>query len=675
MVEGQGFIRPNELKTCNRSPILNPHRQAGSHVAPQSPTESHGQAVKHPEPPVSRPADLALTIMQTTDLHGKLRDYDYLSGEPCDTGGLARVATLVHEVRRERPNTLLFDCGDTLQGTVTCDLIARRELGTTGAHPMIAAMNSLCYDAAAPGNHDFDYGADFLFDSIATARFPFLCCNLHHIGPGANPGPTAFDRHRILERRFRDMQGAMHDLRIGVTGCLPPQTLEWDHHLAADFQIREMVDAVRQEVAIMRGNGCDLVIILAHSGLETGDRAATENTVLQLAALDGVDAVLGGHTHARFPGPIAVTDPTIDVGTGMVHGTPVVMSGFWGSHLGLIEMTLEQVAGAGWRVKQAASSLVATTAAPATRPVAEDHAILSITRPTHEATLARIREPVGETRGPLHSFFSLFANDAALQLVARAQAAFLREAIHGTELARLPLLSAAAPFKTGRRAGVDHFTHVPPGPVTLQGIADLYIFPNPFCALRVTGRALRHWLEHSASLFSRLDPDALAPQPLLRDGFPGYKFDVIHGVSYEIDISRPARFDENGILADHGACRIRNLRWNGERVTDDMEFVVATNGFRAHGIGFPAEQGYDPVPEIVFESPVWTRDILHRHFTSQSPLDDEVAPTWTFRPLGGVHATVATSPKARAYLDYPRLPPVADLGDTPEGFMQLCLTI
>lgn len=631
--------------------------------------------MKYPAPPVSKPADLHLTIMQTTDLHGKLRSYNYLADKPGNTGGLARVATLIHRVRDDRPNTVLFDCGDTLQGTVTCDLIARGDLGPREAHPMIAAMNSLRYDAATPGNHDFDYGADFLFDSIAAARFPFVCCNLHRKGPGPTPGPPALDPHLILKRRFRDVQGTAHDLRIGVTGCLPPQTLDWDHHLACEFHIREMVSAVREEVAVLRDKECDLVIILAHSGLACADHAGTENIVMRLAALEGVDAVLGGHTHARFPGPVGRKHPAIDTDSGRIHGTPVVMGGLWGFHLGMIEMTLEPVVAGGWRVKQAASRLVATETPSGAESVAEEPAILSITLATHEATLARIREPVGETRGPLHSFFSLFANDAALQLVAQAQAAFLRDAIRGTELARLPLLSAAAPYKTGRRSGVDHYTHVPPGPLTLRSLADLYVYPNRFCALRVTGKVLRHWLEHSASLFSRLDPEDPAPRPLLRDAFPGYKFDVIHGVSYEIDLSRPARFDENGMLSDPGACRIRNLRWNGKRVTDDMEFVVATNGFRTHGIGFPAELGYDPAPEIVFESRLWTRDILHRHVAGQSPLEDDIRPTWSFRPLGGARAIVATSPQARAYLDDPELPPLEDLGDTPEGFMQLCLTI
>ncbi|RAI55758.1 bifunctional 2',3'-cyclic-nucleotide 2'-phosphodiesterase/3'-nucleotidase [Aquicoccus porphyridii] len=618
---------------------------------------------------------LQITLMQTTDLHGTLRGYDYLADKPVDTGGLSRVATLIRQCRNEQPNTLLFDCGDMLQGSVTCDLLARHELNQTGAHPVIAAMNSLHYDAAAPGNHDFDYGADFLFESISTAQFPFLCCNLHRTGSGLIPGPPAFAPHRILERCFRDLQGAMHRLRIGVTGCLPPQTLEWDHHLATEFHIRDMVSAVREEVAAMRKTGCDLIVILAHSGLEIGDRAGAENAILPLAALEGVDAVLGGHTHARFPGEAALPHPAINVETGLIHGTPVVMSGFWGSHLGAIDLTLERTAGAGWRVKQAAPRLVPTGTPPNTPPASEDPEILSITRPVHEATLARIHEPVGETRTPLHSFFSLFANDAALQLVARAQAGFLREAIHGTDLADLPLLSAAAPFKTGRRSGVDHYTHVPPGPLTRRSLADLYLYPNPFCALHVTGAVLRHWLEYSASLFARLDPDSAAPQPLLRDAFPGYKFDVICGVSYEIDISRPARFDDNGMLLDPEARRIRNLRWNGRRVTDTMEFIVATNAFRAHGIGFPPELGYHPTPEIVFESPVWTRDILRRYVTTHSPLDFEIQRNWSFTPLGGVRSLVATSPTARAYLHDPQLPPVEDLGDMPEGFMQLCLRI
>ncbi len=568
---------------------------------------------------------------------------------------------------------MLFDTGDTLQGTLICDLVARGDLDMPPPHPIIRAMNALGYDAAVPGNHDFDYGAAFFLDSFRHARFPLTCCNLLNKGDAAPRERSALPSHLVLSRRFTDTAGVPHDLRIGVIGCLPPKTLEWDHHLSVSYDIPDMVDSVRQELTTLRAKGCDLTVVLAHSGLDTPGTDGRENVLLALARLDGVDAVFGGHTHQAFPGPAGAALPDLDEKNGLYHGTPIVMSGTSASHLGVVDLSLAAMDKGRWQVTARSARLLPVRDGnrPALPP---DPEIASISRATHDRAQGFMKQKVGETRRPLTSFFSLMANDSVLQLVADAQAAYLRDIRRRAGLPDLPILSAAAPFQTGA-AGPDHYCHVPTGPLTQHSLADLYCYPNAFCAVLADGAALRTWLEHSASVFNRVTPGCPVVQPLLDDAVPGYSFDVISGVTYRIDLSQPARFDATSRLQNPEARRITDLRWNDAPVTDDMRFLVASNSFRAHGTGFRRDHGYETPPAIVLEAATWNRDILRDYVQRHSPLDIAPRPIWSFAPLGGARALMRTAPAARAYLDDPALPLVEDLGDTEEGYMLLRLTL
>lgn len=621
---------------------------------------------------------ISLRLLQTTDLHGNLRGYDYFAERDSETIGLARTATLIDAARATAKNLMLFDTGDFLQGSPVCDVVAQTGLGQGHIHPVVAAMNLLQYDAVTPGNHDFNHGADFLLQALADARFPVICANLFRRATGAAPLQTLFAPRITLQRDLADDAGNLHPVRIAVIGCLPPQTIDWDHHLAVRFETSDMVDAVRSQVSAARAETCDIVVVLAHSGIDLkAPSARAENAIVALTGIDGVDVVMGGHTHSVFPNPDLDGTAGFDVRQGTINGAAVVMAGFWGNHLGQVDLCLEPAESGGWQVAGRRSCLTPVMhrdcQGQIDRTTLEAPDLVRVTDPAHTATLDYIRRPVGCSLQPLHSFFSLIANDAAVQLVAAAQAGFVRHALADTPLADLPVLSAAAPSKTGRRSGPDHFTHIPAGPLTHRDIADLYHYPNTICAVKLDGDQLHDWLEHSASLFSHFDGTALATDApaLLNDAFPGYKFDVITGVEYQIDLRQPPRFNGKNAVINPDARRVRNLRWQGRAVTGDMEFIVATNSFRAYGIGFA--DGPGPAPQVVLDAPRIVREIVLDHVLHSTPLDLPPAPVWRFAPLGGQTALYLTSPAARPYLADPGLPPIEDLGDTDQGFACLRL--
>ena len=481
----------------------------------------------------------SLRLIGLTDLHANLYPYDYYRDRPDNSVGLARAASLIAEARTECPNCLLFDNGDILQGTPLGDFAAAAIIRDPAAiHPVIAAMNGLDYAVATLGNHEFNYGLEALERAYAQARFPVVCCNVLR-----SDGAPWFPPSIVIERDFADELGTKRRLKVGVIGVAPPQIAQWDEaHVRGRLTTVDIVEAARAEVGKLSGR-VDLIVALCHSGISRlAPALGEENAGQDLAGLGGVDALFLGHQHLLFPGEDFAGVPGADAERGTLHGKPAVMAGFWGSHLGVIDLGLELYAGR-WRVVRAeveARPIARRDADGAVIALVESNAaVLDAAKAAHAATLHYVRTPVGRLATPLHTYLALIADDPTVQLVNAAQRAYAAPlAATRADLASLPILSAAAPFKCGGRGGPDFYTDIAEGPIAIKDVADIYPYPNSVRVVKVDGATLREWLERSASIFRRIDPALRDEQPLLGPAFACYNFDVVDGVEYAIDVTR-----------------------------------------------------------------------------------------------------------------------------------------
>jgi 2',3'-cyclic-nucleotide 2'-phosphodiesterase/3'-nucleotidase len=614
-------------------------------------------------------AGLSLRLIGTSDLHANIFAYDYYRDRPDETVGLAKTASLVARARAEVANALLFDNGDIIQGSPLGDYAAlSMGLKEGDVHPMIGAMNAMGYAACAIGNHEFNYGLDFLEIALAGANFPALSCNV--LRPD---GSFLFKPWIILEPTLRDEAGAEQRLRIGVIGFTPPQIVQWDQsHSSGRATTVGIAEAARIHLPALRAKGVDLVVALCHSGISRRPppRPGEENAALALAAVGGVDAMVLGHQHLLLPGEDFAGIAGVDIAKGALQGVPAVMPGFWGSHLGVIDLSLER-AGGNWRVaasKVEARPIYKREGDAVAALVEADAGVLAAAQAAHEATLRYVRSPVGDIASPINSYFALVADDPSVQIVNAAQIWYVeRLAKTLPALADLPILSAAAPFKSGGRGGPDYYTDVKAGPIAIKNVADLYLYPNALRAVKIDGATLREWLERSAGLFLRLDPSSSAEQPLLDANFACYNFDVIDGVNYEIDVTQPSRYDDDGKLVAPDAHRIRNLSFRGAPIDPGQAFVVVTNNYRAGGGGnFPGCDG----STIVLEAPDSNRDVMVRYIVATRHIEPKSDGNWRFAPWPPhVVATFATSPAA-ADAPPPSSVALTPMGPAPGGFVK-----
>ncbi len=565
-----------------------------------------------------------LALLETTDMHSNVMSYDYFRLAEDKSIGVERVATLITDARKQFANTLLFDNGDTIQGTALSDYQAQvNPLACDQVLAMYKVMNELKFDAGAIGNHEFNYGLSFLSQvtgsrfnvnlvagekpipaqSCAGPNFPLLLANVLSV----KDRQPLFKPYTILDRTIKavgaDGKPTTATVKVGVIGFTPTKILDWDKRwLDGVVYTDGLKETAEKYIPEMRAQGADLIVAISHGGLSSAPYTPSmEHANWHLAQVPGIDAMLIGHSHQLFPNPTSTFTPFdlpgVDKVKGFVHGVPTVMANFWGKSLGVIQMNLVAKDGK-WSVDKTKTVVETRSIQNADKSfVAPQPSIAAAIAAEHQATINYVKTPIGSSDFAMTSYFVEVGDASAIQIVNQAQTDYVANYVKTNlpQLAALPVLSTASPFKTGFAGGAD-FTYVAAGDMALNNAADLYLFPNTLYAVKVTGSGLKDWLEAAARRFRQIDPTLTGEQSLTSTA-PGYTFDMITSkdVSYEIDVTQAQ------------GSRIKNLSYKGAPVSPTAEFIVATNNYRASGGGnFPGLDG----TKTIIASPDTNRDVL-----------------------------------------------------------------
>ncbi|MHA8115528.1 bifunctional 2',3'-cyclic-nucleotide 2'-phosphodiesterase/3'-nucleotidase [Kosakonia cowanii] len=619
-------------------------------------------------------ATVDLRIMETTDLHSNMMDFDYYKDSATEKFGLVRTASLINAARGEAKNSVLVDNGDLIQGSPLGDYMAAKGLKKGDIHPVYKALNTLDYAVGNLGNHEFNYGLDYLHMALAGAKFPYVNANIID----AKTNKPLFTPYLIKETPVVDKEGKTHTLRIGYIGFVPPQIMVWDKaNLSGKVTVNDITETARHYVPEMRAKGADLVVVVAHSGLSAEPyQAMAENSVYYLSQVPGVDAILFGHAHAVFPSKEFAAIKGADVSKGTLNGIPAVMPGMWGDHLGVVDLVLNNDAGK-WQVSDAKTEARPIYDAAAKKAlVGEDAKLVQILKHDHDATREFVGKPIGKSADNMYSYLSLVQDDPTVQVVNNAQKAYVEHFIQGDpDLAKLPVLSAAAPFKAGgRKNDPASFVEVEKGQLTFRNAADLYLYPNTLVVVKATGKEVKEWLECSAGQFNQIDPNSDKPQNLINwDGFRTYNFDVIDGVKYQIDVTQPARYDGECQSINPKAERIKNLTFDGKPIDPNAVFLVATNNYRAYGGKFAGTGD----SHIAFASPDENRAVLAKWISDETQRAGEIHPAadnnWRLAPISSSHKLdirfeTAPSEKAAAFIKEKAQYPMQKVGNDEIGF-------
>lgn len=468
------------------------------------------------------PADtVRLVVVATTDLHGYVTDWDYLRNAPWG-GGLARATTVIDSLRQRYPDqVILVDAGDATSGGPLAAYFGTES--PRDPHPVIDAMNLIGYDAATPGDRDFDFGADQFNRMAAGASFAWVSGNLRVL-----PADTlAFAPYRVIQRG-----GA----KIAIAGFTTPGAMVWNGgRMRGRFRVNRIETTVEPVLREMRQDA-DVAIVLAHSGLDG------------LSAYD-TTGIGGEHVARRLaagtlrPDLVVVGHSNQELADSVISGVHFVQPRPDGGSLAVVHLTLVPRDGRLAVVQVRGQRVPLLEVRPASR-------ILRRLAEPHGAVLKWVATPVGEVDRRLSAQAARVEDTPVMR--------FLHQAIRRATGAQL---SAAPVYDL--RAGLDA------GEVTMGELFRLYPYEHTLRSIKVSGAQLKAYLEQCARYFFVDSTGRVFTNRFM----PADRYDLLGGAAYTIDLSQPP------------GSRITRLAVGPQTVVPTDSFTLALSDARQQGQG------------------------------------------------------------------------------------------
>ncbi len=521
-------------------------------------------------------------------------------------------------------------------------------------------MEHLKYDAIAIGNHEFNYGLDVLDGVIANTSIPILSSNVMQ-----NDGKHKYTPYIVIEKTIKTDKGNSRRIKVGVTSAVPPQIMQWDKsNLEGQITTKDIVESVELAVSELQKEKVDFIVVLSHSGIgqyNTKYIKNTENAVYEISKIKGVDFIVSGHDHKRFPVKGQEAKPFADNKakgvnnqTGKINNAYVVMPDSYAKVLGVFDVTLA-LENNKWSIESVDVSLQEAKAI--------DTAINNMIRKEHTATISHINARIGSINGAIDNYFARVQDDFSIEFVNQAQI-WYAEKLKNNVLAKykdLPIISSMSPFKNGGRGGASAYTNVRRGNISIKNAFDLYVYPNTAMVLKISGKELKEYLEWSVQSFNNLEANSNQEQHLVNEDIPSYNYDVVDGVTYTIDLTKANRYKGDKVV-NASSSRITELKYNGKDVKENDEFLLITNNYRANTSNIINKDSKN----VVFDSKIQNKSILIDYIKEKNNIINKIDNNITFIYPENTNLVFESSMKAQSILKSESK--IEYLRDTKNGF-------
>jgi 2',3'-cyclic-nucleotide 2'-phosphodiesterase / 3'-nucleotidase / 5'-nucleotidase len=534
--------------------------------------------------------EVDLRFIFTTDIHGQLNSYDYEKGLDYSNGGIARAYDLIKRARTEKPkeNSFTFDVGDILYDYTTEYIFAENQ---KEIQPIYKAIAMVGYDAITLGNHDFDYGYEYILNQLKGSGLMDKTIVSNVMDSKTDEYP--FLENMLITRQLETKDGDKVEVTVGVIGETIPNLTEKTESYTGVLKTEDIVENVKKQSVKLKEAGADIVVVLAHSGIGPENPELNfKNVSYALTKIDEVDVILCGHEHSVFPttntsSPYLML-PGVDKHTFLVNGKNLVMANDRGRSIGLVDLTLEVSDGEVEIINRA--SEVRNVKGSDTK---EDKTMSSLYGAWEAKFLQYSKDVIGEVENgkAIENFFGLIQDNTAIQLLGDAMRSHAIRFVNtdGIKYKDYPIISASRYHSSGANSYTD-FINIK-NEFTESNLAGIQPYNNYLILYTINGKQLKEWLEWSASAYEDTATNTKWTNETMNELMKSTKlkslikeewlsnwgqFYVFDGINYNINPMMQARYDLSGNRISNST-RVTDITYNGEPVTDNTVFILAAD--------------------------------------------------------------------------------------------------
>lgn len=489
---------------------------------------------------------VTLTFGVTGDVHGRLYPFEYAITEEVKGAGFVKTYNLAQELRKQNPNTILMDVGDTVQDN-SAELFNDLE-----THPMVQAMNYMNYDVWVLGNHEFNFEKEFVARNVRNFNGSVLSANIKNKKDGSN---------FVLPYQIFNVEG----VRVAVVGLLPPHIPMWEASSPSHFkglEFEEPLSAARKTVAKLKGQ-YDVLVGAFHLS-RTGEYGSASGVIEIAKQIPEFDLIFGGHEHARYANEVEGLNG---------DKTWIIEPGAYGWALAVGEIKVKKDKNE-WKIVSVKAENRETANTKSYEPMEKEFEFV------HTKSLDDANTVIGTvSRDFVQNVDYITGAEKVttmptIQLEDTALIDFINKV--QKHYAKADISSAAA-FRSSMNLKKGEFKK--------KDVAFIYKYANTLMGVNILGSNLLKYMEWSASYYNTAKEGdiTISFNPNIR----GYNYDMFDGITYEIDISK-----EPG-------SRIKNAAINGKEIDPKKTYKLAVNNYR---FGTLEKLGLAGQKDIYFDS-------------------------------------------------------------------------